>query len=203
MNTLDSVRKPPVAKCMGIEIECLIERHVHRALIDTHREFFFFGSDGSIDDDWRNGFHGVEMVSQPLPKDWLKKQTRKVFALLDKEKAGMTSNRSCGIHVHVSKKWFSDAKAKSVFQVLDSLSSGDLCHIFGRYKNTYTDEPFGCRYSLVNVTNKHTNEFRMFASSANLQWALYCIDCAAYMVEHANHLSADGLRAFRDCYTNI
>lgn len=193
MNTLDKVRKAPVAKCMGIEIETTIGSQAYYNNIRKYHSFFYAGNDGSIDADW--GMKGIEFVSQPMPYDWLKKEIAKLY-----KKFAMEANSSCGIHVHVSKKWLSDKKAREIYTVVSRMVNEDLVHVFGRGINSYTNEPIGDRYCLVNIKNKHTNEFRMF-KSGNEKWAQYCVDCAKYMVDHAHHLSIDGLLAFRDMYS--
>lgn len=194
MNTLKKVRKAPSNKTMGIEIEGLVLEDATD--LGEWLGFFYRGYDMSIRTIGR--YEAVEFVSQPLTYDWLTKETRKLFKRIE---GNWVSNDSCGIHVHVSKKWFSDKKAKEVYTLLNDLTEDDIKHIFGRYLSRWTQEIFGQRNCTVNITNKFTNEFRVFASGNTVEWALYCLACTKYMVEHAHHLTADGLRAFRDCYS--
>ena len=192
MNTLENVRKAPASKTMGIEIEmCVQYSHMEDS---SYFGFFYRGYDGSIR---RNhGTSGVEWVSQPLTFNWMKKEIGKLYKKLDGK---FSVNGSCGIHVHVSRKWCSEKKAEAIYETLKELSGDDLYHIFGRSSTQWTDEPFGNRYCLVNNNPEKTIEFRMF-KSGDEKWAQYCVDCVKYMVENAFHFTADGLRAFRDMY---
>ena len=197
MNTLPIVRKAPTNKTMGIELECVMS-HSAPFMLNGWHGFFYGGRDMSIRTvAWDET--GVEFVSQPLTYDWLKKETSKLFK---KVGAHYRTNASCGIHVHVSKKWLTDKKAREIYAVLKDLTDDDMRHLFGRPWNRWTEDPIGYRYCCVNITNKATNEFRVFAAGKE-KWAQYCIDCAKYMVEHSHHLNVDALMAFRDCYKEL
>lgn len=194
MNTLKKVRKAPSNKTMGIEIEvCLSDEN--EVVYTDWLGFFYQGLDASIRTSSLR-YVGREFVSQPLTHTWLHKELGKLY---EKIKGDFQVNESCGIHVHVSKKWCSDKKAKEIFDVVNKFTPDQLNWVFGRGLNNYTDESWGHRYCLVNCTNKATNEFRMF-KSGDCAWARYCIDCVKYMVEHAHHLTFEGLLAFRDMY---
>jgi len=108
MNTLGSVRTPPHNKTMGIEIECFISTN-HDDVMGNFHGFFYAGRDGSLSSD-NYVQMGVEFVSQPLTKDWMIKEIKKLY----KKFPDTTVNRSCGIHIHVSKKWLSEKKAKAI-----------------------------------------------------------------------------------------
>ena len=192
MNTLDKVRKAPSCKTMGIEIEGALPYDVYNSLPD-YCGFFYKGYDGSI-----TGLRGrnVEFVSQPLTYPWMQKEIDKLFKKIGPH---FSYNDSCGIHVHVSKKWLSDKKAKEVYAVLKDLTQAELLFLFGRGSSRWTDENIGERYCTVNITNKHTNEFRVFKSGGR-SWALYCVAISKFMVEHAHHLTSSMLFAFRDDY---
>ncbi len=197
MNTLEQVRKPPTSKTMGIEIELIFPSYFDKDWVG----FFYAGHDGSIHPDhW--GQRGYELVSQPLTYPWMMKEIGKLFKALPKE---VTHNSSCGIHVHVSKKWCSVKKAGEIWNVLQSMDQSDVAYVFGRSSNAYCEinkNKLGSRYLAINTTNTPTVEFRMFRSGDG-QWATYCIECTKYMVEHAHHLSIDGLLAFRDLYKEL
>ncbi len=194
MNTLEQVRKAPTSKTMGIEIELIFPHYFDKDWVG----FFYAGRDGSIcPDHWEQ--RGYELVSQPLTYPWMMKEIEKLFKALPKE---VTHNNSCGIHVHVSKKWCSVKKAGEIWSVLQTMDQGDIAHVFGRSSNDYcliNNKKLGSRYLAINTTNAPTVEFRMFRSGGE-RWATYCIECTKYMVEHAHHLSIDGLLAFRDLY---
>lgn len=196
MPSLSSFRKPPIDKTMGIEIECIYsdDANVERR---KYYGFFYATSDGSIRPDrWEQ--HPVEWVSQPLPAEWLKKEITK----LEKRFGAWMYNDSCGIHIHVSRKWLSMKKAQAIYSFIQSLSVDDYVDFFGRPTNGYcgTQYPLGqTRYSAVNVENKHTVEIRVF-HSGDAEWARYCVDCVKYMVDHAYHLNVEAFSAFRRLY---
>lgn len=192
MNTLHNIRKAPVAKAMGIEIELICRKEY----TPDWCGFFYKGQDGSILCSWRE--HGYEFVSQPLTYEWMQRELKKLYKLLDS--LDYYENTSCGIHIHVSKKWFSDKKAKAVWEFIKTLSVVDYGDLFGRQPNIYcknVEEYSGCRYHAINMSNTHTNEFRMF-KSGDLAWALYCVDCVKYMVDNAYTLNVSAFSAFRD-----
>lgn len=193
MQSLYSFRKPPVNRTMGIEIECFYNGDFERQL---YYGFFYAGQDGSIDCNW--GQTGVEWVSQPLTKEWLKKEIDKLWF----KYPGWKWNDTCGIHIHVSRKWLSDKKAKAIYKFLQNQSDVFFREIFGRSSNYYcrTTESYGStRYCTINSENTATIEFRMFRSG-DANWAKYCVDCVEYMIQSAYHLSTDGCYAFRDLY---
>lgn len=195
MQSLPKFRVPPHNKTVGIEIECFtascvaVEKYKHYG-------FFYATDDGSINPR-SYAMSGVEFVSQPLPVDMLCKQLDKLG-----KKFHWEHNSSCGIHVHVSRKWLSEKKAKAIYNWIKTLSYADMALLFGRVANTYcrNDVTFGStRYCAVNIMNTHTIEFRMF-SSGNVAWAKWCVKLVEYMIVNAYHLNIDAAMAFRDMY---
>lgn len=183
-------RTPPHDRAIGIEVECLLPREKYLEL-QTYEGFFLVSSDGSINETYDN--RGVEFVSQPLTEQWLKKEIYKLYS-----KFPWTYNDSCGIHVHVSKKWCSVKRAKAIAKFLSSLSDLDMEYLFGRQPNQYCRNIVSTgRYVAVNTSNRATIEFRMF-SSGDAMWAAYCVSMAAYLVKNAHHLNYDAMSAFRD-----
>jgi len=196
MQSLSSFRKPPIDKTVGIEIECF-----YSVFVTVERRqysgFFYATSDGSINpDNWSQT--AIEWVSQPLTCEWLKKEIVK----LEKKYGNWMWNESCGIHIHVSRKWLSEKKAGAIYAFIQSLSEDDYLHFFGRTTNNYCRTHYALghsRYSAVNIENKHTVEIRVFRSG-DAAWAQYCVDCVKYMVDHAYHLNVEAFSAFRRLY---
>jgi len=197
METLPSVRTPDTNKSLGIEIECVIPTDY---LMYRHVGFFYAGDDGSIRVPWHERKMGCEYVSQPLPAAWLKKEIDKLY-----RKYPWEENESCGVHVHVSRKWLSESKAKSILAFMCTLSEGDRMRLFGRSSNHFCEagawKQHG-RYTAINAENKHTFEFRVF-SSGNAAWCKYCVDMVEYLIKQAYILNIDAIHAFRDQYKNI
>lgn len=192
MTTLHQTRKAPHEKTIGIEIECLVLNPVARG---CHDGFFFAGTDGSI---MRYGEEGtpVEFVSQPLTPEWLKKEIYKLH-----RKYGISHNRSCGIHVHVSKGWCSTKRGLKIAKFLTMLRPEDMEYVFGRRPNDYCENTVArdAKYVAVNVSKTETVEFRSFCSGS-AQWACYCVDLVCYLVRNHSTLNVDALMAFRDLY---
>ncbi len=190
MQSLSSFRKLDSVKSYGIEIEC-----VHDQMIERYQYygFFYATNDGSLDYGRYNW--ATEFVSQPLPAEWLCKEITR----LEKRVGAWHSNSSCGIHVHVNKKWCTEAKAKAIRAFVNALSHEDCCRLFGRVPNHYCEQSTRSRYCMINLTNKATIEFRMF-SGGNAKWARYCVRMVDYMVKNAYHLNIDAIYAASDMY---
>lgn len=204
MNTLDSVRKAPSNKTLGIEIELFVRDSHPKAdeLKYRHHGFFYAGTDASLR--WPGSWlhRGIEFVSQPLTHEWMKRELRKLYKMLGEHYA---VNQSCGIHVHVSKKWLSVEKATCIWKFFQTLDHMDFEYLFGRKPNDYcmlcrhsTLDGIG-RYAAINITNSATVEFRMFRSGGP-EWAAYCVDMAKYLTENARTINLGAIYAFRDMY---
>lgn len=194
MNSLDKFRTPNTNRAMGIEIECLLaEAHYNER--HKHYGFFYATTDGSIDAWPKVGF---EFVSQPLSAAWLKKEIAKLARKFQWE-----SNDSCGVHIHVSRKWLSLEKARSINSFLYSLTNGERRELFGRGENsycvTYDTLDKEDRYRSINITNKATIEFRMF-KSGDAAWCRYCVDMVEYLINNAHHLNWDAVSAFKELH---
>lgn len=191
MNSLDSFRKPPCGNTMGIEIETVTEEYIERG----YRGFFYVTSDGSIRPTNYNHY-GVEFVSQPLTPPHLKREIDKLFKGL----ADAYPNKSCGVHIHVSRKWISTEKAKLIKKFIQSFTDEEKVYFFGRVGNNYckyTESYDGDRYQCINLSRDNTVEFRMF-KSGDAKWCKYCVDCVQYLITHAKHLNKEAFYAFLD-----
>lgn len=202
MQSLEKYRTPNTNKSMGIEIECLIKDwdEFTRDPLPVpdkyaHHGFFYAAGDSSIAEDLCTSAY--EFVSQPLPAQWLKKEIRKLG-----KKWAWRENKSCGVHIHVSRKWLSETKAKAIYEFLNALKWGSRMDLFGRGGNEYCQygSAWGhSRYLPINSENKHTYEFRVF-KSGNAEWCCYCVDMVEYLINNAHHLNIDAIMAFRDQY---
>jgi hypothetical protein len=198
--SLDKFRTPNTNKAMGIEIECFF---LHRWEDDisipeyTHVGFFYAHTDASINTpSWRD--IAREFVSQPLSAPWLKKEIHK----LSRKLPTWSTNESCGVHIHVSRKWLSDQRAQKIWDFVKSLPTADFYDFFGRKPNEYclvTGRLGATRYQTINTTNTNTIEFRMF-KSGDPKWCCYCVDMVEYLINNANQLNISAVSAFRDQY---
>ena len=190
MQSLSSFRKLDAVKSYGIEIECVHDQSIQKY---QHHGFFYATDDGSLS--CGSYFYTTEFVSQPLPAEWLCKEITR----LEKRVGGWFANDSCGIHIHVNKKWCTEKKAKAIRAFVNGLSHNDCEQLFGRRPNMYCRQETKGRYCMVNMTNEKTIEFRMFASGG-AKWARYCVRMADYMVKNALHLNIDAIYAASDMF---
>ena len=190
MNNLPNPRKPTHNKTLGIEIECVIDREVADKITTPYHGMFKVDTDGSI----RAGYNkrGKELVSQPLPASWLKNEITKLY-----KKFKWEHDESCGIHVHVSRKWWSVQRAEKLARFLGRLSRADMKLLFGREPNEFCQNNGyrpNNRYNAINFTPENTIEIRAF-SSGDAEWAKYCVAFTDLLVRHrGDYTYADLLR---------
>lgn len=129
-------------------------------------------SDTSIDGE------GMEIVTQPMTLDYF----HTVFNNVDHLDKKMKNNKSCGMHVHVSRTGIKgDLHLYKIINfIYDNESFSEF--IAGRSYTTYNNKAFsdkaskylvdikkkkqyGDRYNRVNISNDVTVEFRMFKTS--------------------------------------
>lgn len=200
MQSLLTFRKPPSHRTLGIEWECFFKAE-ECPEYDQYKGFFYVTTDGSLR--WGNvacGFHcGRELVSQPLTSPWLVKELER----LAKKLPPMYYNETCGIHIHVSRKWATAKKVDHLITFFKTLTDLECYDAFGRIPNDYcyhmkSDQATkGNRYNAINLTNDATVEFRVFRSG-NVKWAQYCVKLVEYMLTNAFHLNKDAFFAFVD-----
>lgn len=194
MQSLSSFRAPVNNFSIGMELECFVEER-HLSEIGEHKGFWYVTDDGSL---YGSRWYSREFVSQPLTVQWLKKEIKN----LAKAVGTWEVNYTCGIHLHVSRKWLTMKKAKEILVWYSSLTQEEQKDLFGRSSNLYCRSfPYfnkrewkNTRYSAVNIINENTIEFRMFASGQP-EWACYCVDMVQWMVRNAYHLNVSAAYA--------
>lgn len=188
-------RKPDSNKTLGVEVECFLNRGIEEPQYYTHYGFWYVQEDGSlIRPSWDH--NAYELVSQPLPAEWLKKEVHKLY-----RKLSPTVNESCGLHIHVNRKWLSEQRALLIAKFIKGLQREQVIELFGRYSERYADPAeLQGRYVAVNRTNSETVEFRLFAASDKPEWVCYCVDLAVYLIQNAKRLNIDAIMAFYDQY---
>jgi hypothetical protein len=203
MQSLDSFRKPDSNKTMGIEWEMFWDQNdpkCNNVFAGRHYKFFYVTTDGSLR--WQGlrswDMKVRELVSQPLPYAWLNKELERINKIIPQVQV----NDTCGIHVHVTRKWATAKKVDHLVAFLKSLTTEDHQAAFGREPNAYCRHMAGWtssseRYYALNTTNKATVEFRMF-KSGDLAWAQYCLGLVNYMMTQANTLNKGAFFAFVD-----
>jgi hypothetical protein len=167
---------------MGFELEVMTDDkdYIAETVADAYSEdMYYCKEDGSVD---------LEIVSHPGVLSWHQENMPGLCDTL--KKAGArgynTGTMSCGIHVHVGRKRFSEIELAKVFLLVN-------CHAeqwrkVSRRKSSYAaygiDEYSGDsirdivsgdhdeRYVAVNFKPKSTFEFRVFRSTTNPESAL-------------------------------
>lgn len=166
-------------------------------------EYGFLKSDGSID-------YGFEIVTQPMAFDWsVENFPWDMFGKL--EQVGIHAERTCGIHVHVNRKAFTNPNHVYRWLGLIYRNEAAMQRIARRGSVTYCrwdtsvrdgmavyakgESHSAERYSTVNVQNRDTFEVRMFAGSVNpreIQAATGLVDAS---VEYTRGLTAHDIAA--------
>lgn len=186
MGSLYDVRKPPHQRTMGIELECIIKNWPEWA-VTGFWQFWYFTTDNSIDAPFDK--FGAEIISQPLPKDALINQINRLW----KKMGGWEHNRSCGIHVHVSRKMMARHRAELLRLAMCRMSDAELTKLFGRGRNSYNDPQLNeSKYCSVNMKHSATYEFRMF-SSGDADWACECVRRAHLLATYKGEFTYDKL----------
>jgi hypothetical protein len=166
----------------GIEVELhtrheVISRHdvveKFRDVMNSEKEFILCKHDGSLHQDY-----GFELVSTNATFDYHKKTFwNKFFKLNPNQYVKAYHGYNCGIHIHFSRKAFTDNQMKRLNCFYNNPQNRNLItEISGRDENQYcrfksmTDfnspiKTHGEKYSVINFDNKNTIEVRIFRSN--------------------------------------
>lgn len=172
MGSISVCRKPPHAKTFGVELECYPTPETLRSLEaleragKNHLGFWEVTLDGSL------GYDGREFVSQPMPYDMMVKQIKKIHQAL----GGWTVRRECGLHIHVSRKMWSDKRRATFDDFLYYVASAnDFVKWFGRESRYARAMPADCgeddKFRAINLLHPATYEFRVW-NAGDLDWTL-------------------------------
>lgn len=161
----------------------------------------FFEADGSLN----NGF---EVISQPmsLPAQTQLWQWLKEKSLIRGLKSHNTT--TCGLHVHVSKQNLTSLQIAKIVTFVNSPVNEDFIKALARrygqagtgYCRIKDKSKIGSahqsqdRYEAVNVTNRHTIEFRIFKGSLKYESVISAIEFANAMIEFTKPYSGYGCR---------
>jgi len=175
MGSISIVRKPPHAKTFGMELECYIpgDKSADEIIRKQWHGFWEATEDASI-------WGGVEFVSQPMPYDMLVKQINWL-----NKKFPWTVTTKCGLHIHVSRKYWSEKREKEFSHFLSTYSyTARLIRWFGRSTN-YADVGASRedKFRAINVLHDHTYEFRVW-KAGDLAWTLEALRRTRAIVEH-------------------
>lgn len=192
MGSLSRFRKAPHAKTYGLEYEFFFVTPENARFDYGYRGMFYATTDVSISassvilQHYSDRIYTVELISQPLPYNWLIREIKK----LEKFPHEILANSSCGIHVHVSRKLTSEKRMMKLLAFLKTLNSAQSRALFGRAYNEYCSpsRSTDSKYSIINFLHSQSFEFRMFASG-DPAWAAECVRRTRLMVEYRGEYS--------------
>lgn len=172
IDSANLTRKTPL---FGIELEVEFKgtdtEEAMDNVVDEAWTLFHLESDGSL----TNGF---EMVSDALPlSEHLNRDDRykQLFANLSKNTFRSHDVSTCGLHVHISRKYLKEDEIKFIcdfvannrqfFKKLARRNENGYC-IYKDYKRNKEENE---RYSAINLQNEDTLEFRIFKGTLKLE----------------------------------
>lgn len=192
----------------GFELECGTndEASYHLA-IKNLPELFYLKEDGSIFD--ADIHYGFEVVSHPFSWNWLQENKniiKNYCNFLIKNSFISYKLKSCGLHVHISKKYITSLKIyKMLAFIYDIKNAPFLLAISGRtpeklrqWASIDSDmcikrnakilklakakyQPF--RYTAINLNPDHTIEFRIFRGTLVFESILRCFEFVKAIVD--------------------
>jgi hypothetical protein len=170
----------------------------------------------------RDGYDGFEIVTQPHTHLQYRDNSSILWGAIDtlREKYGARSwdTKSCGLHIHVSRKGFSSGAHMHRFISLVYSNAQHMMKFAGRksdyarFNDVYTfneyDQPVKSfkhkvgdprrnhteRYSAVNTQNQDTLELRFFRGTMNTSTILSALDLVQAMVEYTRVLRLDEVK---------
>lgn len=190
---------------MEIEVEIGGDHDEYRSAertVEVFGDLAYLKEDGSIDG-------GFEIVTHPMSYPWaLENFPWDGFGRL-RESAGLRSRRSCGLHIHVSKKGFSGEshayrwlkfihRNKREVRLFARRECDEYASFTDRGRRDakhYVKGGSGERYQAINPNNRHTFEMRMFASTTYRTQLKAALSFAAATVEYTRMLDANAILA--------
>jgi len=188
----------------GMELE--VEAHTGdytwgaETITDSWGDFVYLKEDSSLN-------FGFEIVTHPATLEYYQEQVK--WEVLDQlRNAGFRSwsAGSCGIHVHIDRRAFTDRTHLLAFTYLINRNESLCRHIAGRnshygmisegakvdnvltIKRRYSDARGGDRYNAINLQNNHTVEVRMFKGSLKIERVRSAIQFCHASVEYTRSI---------------
>jgi len=125
MGSIYAIRKAPHAKTFGMELECYPSNNPNLQHWNKGRRLGFWEAtyDESLRDD------GIEWVCQPMPYTMLIKQLNR----LHKQLNGWLVDHRCGLHIHVSRAYWSSSREEKFSQFLRDANSVEIKELFENF----------------------------------------------------------------------
>ena len=170
--------------------------------------FIYYMRDGSIG-------YGLEMISQPATyefylahKDLLKRNFENII------NHGFTAGYSCGLHIHFNKDYYGDKCEECTEKILTIIDMFWKQLVFfsrrrysriERWSNKYDKTPeeivsdmkygmFPDRYHVLNIRNRTTLEFRIYASTLDLDEFLATLELTNNIIRASKELSVEQIK---------
>lgn len=181
MGSISSVRKPPHSKTFGMELECIPNRQIERN--SAHIGFWEETYDASL------SYGGVEFVSQPMPYNMLINQVNRLHKRIN----GWKVDHQCGLHIHVSRQYWSAKREEAFSKFLYMTTARERELFFGRdsrYAHPRRDPDE--KYRAINLLHDHTYEFRVW-KAGDLAWTLEALRRTKLIVEYRGEWSMDAM----------
>jgi hypothetical protein len=187
-------------------------------IMEMMGDFVYLKEDSSINS---GGYKGYEMVSHPATLEYYA-SNKNLWRTLDYLKRVHTARswdaKSCGLHIHISRRGFRSGAHTHRFLSLIYKNSDKMMKLGGR-KSTYAkfndvymydefDRPYFTlahkvahpsgamteRYSAVNTQNENTLELRFFRGTMNPEGVLSAIQLAHATVEYTRDLTLSDVK---------
>lgn len=195
MGSITNCRKPVHNKTFGMELEgffnCqILDKYEINNFAPNAVGFWEISSDGSLRPGEECGrdfsYYGREMISQPMPYAMLRQQIIK----LHKKFGGWKHNSTCGLHIHVSRYYWSESREKKFSGFLKTLSPTQIEELFGRFSVVYANPRLmeSEKFRAVNLVHEHTFEFRLWAAGDS-NWTLEALRRTKLIVEYRGEWS--------------
>lgn len=176
----------------GVELEVDIDRDSAVSVIDfsDDEDLFYLKEDGSV--------NGYEIVTHPasLEHHLTEMPWKKVLSDLKENGGKSHDTKSCGIHVHISRKAFTDSEISRLVAFVNineswfSTFARRNSEQWAKYKpyngNAKQDFDQSARYEAVNLKNRNTIELRIFRGTLKLETVfaiLQLCDCLTKFIK--------------------
>jgi hypothetical protein len=204
----------------GIELETEIHRSKSNAALKAQDMFndFYLKNDSSIS---ANGEDGFEIVTHPATHDYFRNDFHNFWNYVEdiraNDQARSWDTKTCGLHIHISRKGFSSGAHTHRFLAFIYRNAENMVKFAGRSSAKYasfadcwkftdyakpylsfTDKVIDgrntMRMSAVNTTNRDTIELRFFRGTMRKSGILGAIDLAHACVEYTRYLTVSDVR---------
>lgn len=176
------------------------------------KHFIYMEHDGSLE----NGFENITSPATFKYHVDMAENYKKAFKVLTKNKYISHNSRTCGLHVHFNRDFYSDNEELYITRLLYLVEKfWDKMVIFSRrnvrsierWANKYSDSPKDVvnnmksgnlsRYYAINLTNENTIEFRMFRGTLKIDTFMATLELCNTMIVIAKEMSVEEIQSMK------